>query len=123
VNASGTVVPVSANQVRYIANGGTADSVFGTPFGNVSRNAARDYWTNIANFSLYKNFTVTERTTLQWHMTMTNVFNHPNFGAISPGVDPYIEDAGLTSEGVGFGTPALENGGYRQIFFGLKLIY
>jgi hypothetical protein len=124
-------VAVTNKQVRYIANGGEADAVFGTPFGNVSRNAGRDYWTNIGNFSLYKNIKFTERDWLQWRMTMVNVFNHPNFAS----VDPQITDAGLLEQGVGFATPYLTSGGQapiatgdisggtRTIFFGLKIIF
>ena len=130
-NSSGAVTAVTNNQVRYIANGGEADAVFGTPFGNVPRNAGRDYWTNIGNFSLYKNIKFTERDWLQWRMTMVNVFNHPNFAT----VDPQITDAGLLQEGVGFATPYLTSGGQapiatgdisggtRTIFFGLKIIF
>lgn len=119
LNASGTVTNVTNKQVRYIANGGTADSVFGTPFGNVPRNAGRDFHTNIGNFTLYKNIKFSERAWLQWHMTMLNVFNHPNFSS----VDPSIEHAGLLNEGTGFDTPYLTSGGIRTIYFGLKVIF
>jgi hypothetical protein len=119
LNASGSATPVTNSQVRYIGNGGTADSIFGTPFGNVPRNAGRDFHTNIGNFSLFKNIKFNERAWLQWHMTMTNVFNHPNFST----VDPNIEDAGLLLEGTGFGTPYLTSGGGRTILFGMKVIF
>jgi carboxypeptidase family protein len=119
LNASGTVTNVTNKQVRYIANGGTADSVFGTPFGNVPRNAGRDFHTNVGNFTLYKNIKFSERAWLQWHMTMLNVFNHPNFSS----VDPSIEHAGLLNEGTGFDTPYLTSGGIRTIYFGLKVIF
>jgi hypothetical protein len=127
INASGAVTNVTNSQVRYIANGGTADAVFGTPYGNVPRNAGRDFHTNIGNFTLFKNIKFTERNWLQWHMTMTNVFNHPNFAT----VDPVILDAGFNDEDTGFGRPYLTNGGStfngilsnRAIFFGLKIIF
>ena len=124
-NASGTVVPVSRNSVRYVANGGEADAIFGTPFGNSARNSGRDAMLNQGNFSIFKNIKFNERAWLQWHMTMTNVFNHPFFGsgAFPVGVDAIVEDAGLKGEGVGFGTPYLENGGSRTIYFGLKVIF
>jgi hypothetical protein len=119
LNATGAVTPATKSQVRYIVNGGTADSVFGTPFGNVGRNVARDYITNSGNFTLYKNIKFWERAALQWNMTMTDVFNHPNFS----GVDPFLEDAGLLAEGHGFGVPYLFSGGSRQIYFGLKISF
>ncbi|MFZ0908076.1 MAG: TonB-dependent receptor [Candidatus Acidiferrales bacterium] len=121
LNASGgaTVTPVTKSQVRYIGNGAISDSVFGTPFGTVARNVGRDYWTNSGNFGLYKNIKFTERNYIQFHMTMLNVFNHPNFGS----VDANTEDAGLQEEGVGFGTPNLTGGGTRTIYFGLKIVF
>ncbi len=126
LNATGTITPVTKSQVRYIGNGIVADSVFGTPFGNVPRSVGRDFWTNAGNFALYKNIKFTERDVLQFHMTMLNVFNHPNFNSI----DANIEDAGFTNENVGFATPNLFNGGgsssatvTRTIFFGLKVVF
>ncbi len=118
-DSSGAVNPVTKNQVRYILNGGTADSIFGTPFGNVPRNAARDAWINSGNFTVFKDIKFSERAHLQWHMSMLNVFNHPNFSSI----DPFLEDAGLQLEGTGFGDPRLTSGGSRQIWFGLKVIF
>ena len=120
-NSSGgaTITPVSKNQVRYIGNGFFSDQAFNSPFGTVARNVGRDYWTNSGNFGLYKNIKFTERNYVQFHMTMLNVFNHPNFAS----VDANIEDAGLMNEGVGFGTPNLTGGGSRTIYFGLKIVF
>jgi hypothetical protein len=115
INKNGADTPVSSKQVRFIVHGVEADSIFGTPFGNVGQNTLRDYWTNTGNFALFKNFKIKERVTLAWHMQMLNVFNHPNFSSI----DPLIEDAGLTSLGTGFANPSLQNGGNRTIKFGL----
>ncbi|HUI42998.1 MAG TPA: carboxypeptidase regulatory-like domain-containing protein [Terriglobia bacterium] len=118
-NASGSVVNMTPSQVRFIANGQTADSVYGTPFGNVGRNTARDYHTNTANFSVAKDTRVTERVKLQFRMDMTNIFNHPNFSS----VDPFLDDAGLTEETTGFGVPSLFTGGNRTITFALKAFF
>ena len=61
-------------------------------------------------------------------MSVLNVFNHPNFFS----VDPFLDDAGLHSEGTGLGIPALTSGGLqngtvgnpgRKISFGLKLLW
>jgi len=119
VNNGTGVVEVTNKQVRYIANTGIADSVFGSPFGNAARNASRDAHTSVGNFSIYKNIRFNDRAWLQWHMTMTNVFNHPNFAT----VDAIVEDAGLSGQGVGFGNPLLTNGGSRTILFGMKVIF
>ena len=118
-NASGTVQNATPSQVRYIANGQTADSIYGTPYGNVARNSGRDYQTNTANFAIMKDTQVTERVKAQFRMDMVNVFNHPNFLS----VDPFIDDAGLTSFGTGFGTPSLFDGGNRTITFEVKVFF
>ena len=112
---------VSNSQVHFIVNGGEADTVFGTPFGNAARNSLRDYHTNTASFFIFKNIRFSERVGLQWSMTMLNAFNHPNFGS----VDPFIDDAGLQqipgNFGTGFGVPQQFDGGRRVIKFGLQL--
>jgi len=118
---------VTSKDVHFIANTATANSVFGTPFGNVGRNVLRDYWTNVGNFGLFKTVKMTERVQLQWHMTMLNVFNHPNFFSI----DPLLDDAGLSSEATGFANPRVFSGGIqsavgtpgRSIRFGLKFSF
>jgi hypothetical protein len=126
INASGTVTPITNNQVRLIANGAEADAIFGTPFGNVKRNSLRDDHTDIANFTLFKNIKFWERATLQWHMTMNNVFNHPNYGS----VDAFVENAGVPGAFTTFADPKVTStanlscpAGTRCIYFGLKVIY
>jgi hypothetical protein len=128
-NAAGTTppaTPVTNSQVRLIVNGGEADAVFGTPFGNVGRNSLRDDHTDIANFTLFKNIKFWERATLQWHMTINNAFNHPNYGSVSP----FIENAGVPGAFTTFGDPKVTStatlscpAGTRCIYFGLKVIY
>ncbi len=123
--ASGKVTLVTNNDVRFIVNGQVADQQFGTPFGNAGRNTLHDAMTNIGNFSLFKTVNVRERLKVVWHMTMLNVFNHPNFSSI----DPFIDDAGLAAEGTGFANPSLTSGGIqtatgipgRSIRFGIAL--
>ena len=122
---AGSVVTVTNKDVRFIVNGLVADQTFGTPFGNVARNNVRDARTNIGNFSLFKTVNVKENFKVVWHMTMLNVFNHPNFSSI----DPFIDDAGLKSETTGFGDPSVFTGGLlnavgipgRSIRFGITL--
>jgi hypothetical protein len=118
---------VTNKDVRFIANTGQAATAFGTPFGNVGRNVLKDYWTNIGNLGFFKTVKVTERLQVQWHMTMLNVFNHPNFSTI----DPFIDNAGLAAEGTGFADPRVQSGGIqsavglpgRSIRFGLKISF
>jgi hypothetical protein len=124
INATGAETVVTNKDVRFIANGAEANTVFGTPFGNVGRNTLNDAWTNIVNLQVFKTFKVREHFDVAWHMGMFNAFNHPNFNT----VDPFIDDAGFASEGTGFANPSLTSGGLqngtvgnpgRKITFGL----
>jgi hypothetical protein len=114
-------VAVTKDQVRFIVNSQQAEVVFGTPFGNMSRNLQADAITNIAGFSAIKKFKISERTSFEFRATLLNVFNHQNFAS----VDAFIEDAGNFAPGTGFGNPAVtnstfvgSNGGTRRINFG-----
>jgi hypothetical protein len=101
-----TFVPTSVtkDQVRFIVNGGEAQSIFGTPFG-ARRNLATDAKTNVANFSVFKRIKFSEHTSFEFHATALNVFNHPNFQSI----DAFMVDAGLHAAGTGFGDPTVTN--------------
>ncbi|HVP41938.1 MAG TPA: TonB-dependent receptor [Terriglobales bacterium] len=132
-NGSGTVTPVTQDQVRFIVNGGIADSVFGTPFGNAGRNSLRTSKLNVANLSLYKTFKAGERASVQWHMTVLNFLNHSNYiGSENfASIDPFIDDAGLRAFNTGFGDPTVfsdstlqtASQGRRSFRFGLKVIW
>jgi len=129
LNASqgATANPVSPSQEHFILNAYQAQIVKGTPYGNASRNSLRDFHLNSGSFQIMKTSNLGERVRLNWHMSMTNVFNHPNFGSIYPGIDPDVEDSGLIGlaavGGVGFANPYVQNGGNRVIAFGLKITY
>lgn len=125
IATSGAALPgvagtaVTASQVRFIINGAVSQSVFGTPFGNVPRNALRDAITNIANFSVFKNIKLGERATFQMHATALNAFNHFNFGSI----DPNLEDAGVGRFGADFANPAVTAATGRTFFVGGKITF
>ena len=107
-DANGNPIPpvfVNNNQVRFIVNGGAAQSVFGTPFGNTSRNLVQNARSNILNGAVYKNFRFTERTAFEFRFSVINILNHPNFQSI----DPFVEDAGNFAELNGFGNPLVSN--------------
>ncbi|HEV3036770.1 MAG TPA: TonB-dependent receptor [Candidatus Angelobacter sp.] len=106
-------VAVTKNDVRFIMNSGQSQTLFGTPFGNTSRNVAQDALTNVVNFAVLKKFKLSERTSFEFRATMLNAFNHPNFGS----VDPFMEDAGLSQQGTGFGDPTLTGSLQRRIIF------
>jgi len=96
-------VALTKNQVRYIANTGMAETVFGTPFGNAPRNIGTDAPLNYLNFGTTKRIKFSERTSFEFRFTALNVFNHANFVSVVPSV----EQAGLPNFGAGFGVPSL----------------
>ncbi|HEY6308274.1 MAG TPA: TonB-dependent receptor [Candidatus Angelobacter sp.] len=109
------LVTVTNNDVKFIINGKAAQSVFGTPFGNVPRNVQTDAISNIVNLSVYKNFRLGEHATFEMHATALNAFNHFNFSSI----DPNVEDAGLqNSFGSGFANPATTSANGRTLYVG-----
>ncbi|HZS28324.1 MAG TPA: TonB-dependent receptor [Candidatus Angelobacter sp.] len=117
--AAPTETTVNNNQVRFIVNGGTAESVFGTPFGNTPRNVNQDAFSNIGNLSVYKQIKFSEHVGFEFHATAINVLNHPNFTS----VDPFVEDAGLQLQLTGFGNPALTDSTPRRLIFGGTLTF
>ncbi len=131
---TGAENPVTKSQVRYILNGPTAQSVFGTPFGSVGRNQVTDAITNTTNLEVSKNIKWGERVNITWHMSMVNAFNHPNYGynlggadasSTFGGIDPFVDaDAGLSNRagaGVGFADPKVFDAGHRTIRFGIRI--
>jgi hypothetical protein len=116
---------VTNNSVRFIINASTAQSIFGTPFGNAPRNPVTNAISNIGNLSIFKNIKLGEHANFEFHTTFLNVLNHSNFAS----VDPVLEDAGFTGAFNGFGdpsqTPSVTNGAppTRRIIFGGKLTF
>jgi hypothetical protein len=104
--AACTFVPVTTNDVRFIINMHTAQTVFGTPFGNVPRNALADAVSNRLDATIFKNLKLGERGNFEMRMSAVNALNHFNYSSI----DPNMEDAGLGTIpslfGVGFNNPA-----------------
>jgi hypothetical protein len=113
------VVALTRNDVRFIINSSTAQTVFGTPFGDVPRNSLRDAIQNVANFSISKRIKLGERAAFELHATALNVFNHYNFSSI----DPFIDDAGLTGFNLGFANPAVTDAPGRKVFVGAKITF
>ncbi len=102
------VVAITTNDVKYIINMHTAQTVFGTPFGNVARNSEVDAPSNRLDLTVRKNWKLGERVNFETRVTATNALNHFNYGSI----DSSMEDAGLTQSsspslfGLGFNNPA-----------------
>ena len=81
-------------------------------FGNAGRNILIGPGSVNFDFSLFKNFTVTEHAKLQFRSEFFNVFNHANFGLPNAAVD--TPQAGIITSTL---TPP------RQIQFALKLLF
>jgi hypothetical protein len=113
------VVPVTNQQVRFIINSQTSQSIFGSPFGNTPRNTVTDAMQNIANASIFKNIKLGEHANFEFRTTFLNAFNHPNFVS----VDPFVEDAGVLGAGSGFGNVTTSQSVTRRIIFGGKLTF
>jgi hypothetical protein len=107
--------PTTTNAVRYIINMHTAQSVFGTPFGNVPRNPEIDAPSNRLDASVWKNIRLGERSNFEMRLSAVNAFNHFNYSSI----DPNMEDAGLSTIGsnfgLGFNNPAQTTAGGRVV--------
>jgi hypothetical protein len=101
-------------------------SAFVTPpqgtFGNAGRNILVGPGTNIADFSLNKSTSITERVSLQLRTEFFNIFNHPNFTVPNPQFDGAFGTIGSTPDVAG-SNPRLGDGGPRVIQFGLKLLF
>ncbi len=100
------IITTTTNNVRYIINMHTAQSVFGTPFGTVARNPEVDAPSNRLDASIFKNIKMGEHGNFEMRLSALNALNHFNYGSI----DPNMEDAGLSTIpslfGAGFANPA-----------------
>src|SRR3712207_3736098 len=72
LNATGEVLPVTLNDVKYVFNGPGAARIFGTPFGSAGRNIERGPILNQLNLGLFKNIKVVERLTVDRKSTRLN---------------------------------------------------
>jgi hypothetical protein len=128
INATGTYVPVTANDVKYVFNGPGAAQLFGTPFGSVGRGIERGPIFNQLNASLFKNIKIFESLTLQLRAEAFNVLNHPNPGlgsAVTAGTTHLpsinVNNAGLP--GGAFSETGDQTYARRVVQVGLRLIF
>jgi hypothetical protein len=100
INLTGDFVSVTPHDVRFIANLPGAASIFGTPFGDATRNSLRGPRLNQLNAGLFKNIRIRENFTVQLRGEAYNLLNHPNpgYGVNAAGYLPdfFVEDAGVT---------------------------
>jgi outer membrane receptor protein involved in Fe transport len=106
-----TFTPVTPNDVRFIINGPGAAARYGTPFGNLARNTESADRIESFDFSVFKNFKITERFNLQYRLEMFNALNHPVSGLPNS----------IQLDNVNFYNFQESNGGRRTISMGLRL--
>jgi Carboxypeptidase regulatory-like domain/TonB dependent receptor len=95
-------------------NNPIAANFCGTNFGNLGRNIYRGPFQQDWDFSLIKNFRITERQTLRFTTDFFNIWNHPNFQ------DPPVTDVENPSA---FGRIISTSGTPRLIQFSLRYAF
>jgi len=128
LNATGTVVQITPNDVKYILNGPGAAQVFGTPFGSAGRNIERGPIFNQLNLGFFKNIRIKERLTAQFRVEMFNALNHPTPGVgnnVGGGYLPdiLVSDAGLFSSNSAFGENRNITYAHRVIQLALRIVF
>jgi outer membrane receptor protein involved in Fe transport len=125
INGPGTFVAVSPADVHFVFNGPGAARIFGTPFGNSTRNSLRGPAFNQMNFGLFKNIKIGERLTFQLRMEAFNALNHPNpgFGTGDGDYLPSINIGNAGAAGVGFANFQDIELAHRTIQFGARLYF
>jgi len=103
-----------------------------TTIGTVGRNALRGPGFFQWDFSLMKNFPITERAHIQFRSDFFNLFNHPNFANPDGGICLAV-NAGVCTPNLNFGRStatvatlsggSISNGTARQIQLSLKVIF
>jgi hypothetical protein len=89
-------------------------------FGDVSRNSVQGPGYQIWDFSVFKNFPITERTKVEFRAEFFNVFNHPNLQFAKSGPQNSINTTTFGTPQFGFLTGARDP---RQIQLALKLSF
>jgi hypothetical protein len=95
------------------------DPPFGS-FGNVSRNSVQGPGYQIWDFSVFKNFPISELTRLEFRAEFFNMFNHPNLQFAKSGPQNSISTTTFGTPEFGFLTAARDP---RQIQLALKLSF
>lgn len=125
LNSTGAEVAVNPSQVHYILNLPGSARIFGTPFGDATRNSLRGPRLNQLNAGLFKNIRISERWTVQLRGEAYNVLNHPNpgYGVNSAGYLPdfFTDDAGV--EGSNFADRGDIELARRVVQVGIRIIF
>lgn len=127
-NATGAVVPVTLNDVKYVFNGPGAARLFGTPFGSSGRGMERGPIFNQLNMGVFKNINVWERVKLQLRAEAFNALNHPQpgIGSTLTGGTSHLPSINVNNAGVSgaaFGETANQTYARRVIQVGARISF
>jgi len=117
---NGVRTPVTPKDAHWIINGPGAAMKFGTPFGNVGRNTERGDRLETVDFSVFKNFRITETIKFQYRLQLQNALNHTNFG-IPNSIN--LDNRFFYNFQENDGSLFLPNNGRRTISMGLRIIF
>jgi hypothetical protein len=94
-------------------------------YGDAPRNFARGFGAWQMDLAIRREFPVNERLTLQFRAEAFNLFNHPNFGSISPyfGTNTFGQATATLANSLGVLNPLYQMGGPRSMQFALKLLF
>jgi outer membrane receptor protein involved in Fe transport len=125
LNTTGNAVGVTPADVHFIFNGPGAARIFGTPFGNSTRNSLRGPIFNQLNLGLFKNIKIGEKVTFQMRAEFFNALNHPNpgFGTGAGGYLPSINIGNAGLSGAAFANFTDIEYSHRTIQFGARLTF
>lgn len=128
LQANGSIVTVTPNDVKYVFNGPGAAQVFGTPFGSAGRGIERGVMFNQMNLGLFKNIKVWERLSLQLRGEAFNVLNHPQpgIGSAVTGGTSHLPNINVNNAGVPFASfaeVANQTFARRVVQVGLRVIF
>lgn len=114
--SSGSLVPSNQGPDNWINRDAFALPAPGT-FGSTGRNTGRGPTYASVDFSLSKNFSISESKRVQFRAEFFNIANHPNFAL------PNARWAATVAGAPNFGRITQTIGSERQIQFGLRLEY
>jgi hypothetical protein len=94
-------------------------------FGNAPRNFVRGFGAWQMDVAVRRDFPIYERLKLQFRAEAFNVFNHPNFGFVSPffGSPTFGQATSTLDQSLGTVSSIYEMGGARSMQFALKLVF
>jgi hypothetical protein len=94
-------------------------------YGNAPRNFGRGFGAWQMDLAARRDFPINEHLKLQFRAEAFNLFNHPNFGSISPyfGTTTFGQATATLANSLGVLNPLYQMGGPRSMQFALKVVF